>query len=68
MDSIIMYGLQKGVNIMKEKNKLQTIVTVTYTVVLLLILGFAVYMSCAERNSVYQARTIEQCEILKDYT
>lgn len=53
---------------MKEKNKLQTIVTVTYTVVLLLILGFAVYMSCAERNSVYQARTIEQCEILKDYT
>ena len=63
-----MYGLQKGVNIMKEKNKLQTIVTVTYTVVLLLILGFAVFMSCAERNSVYRARTNEQCEILKDYT
>ena len=53
---------------MKEKNKLQIIVTVTYTVVLLLLICFAIYMSCAEHSMVYQAREIEQCEILEDYT
>lgn len=54
--------------IMNEKNKLQTTVTVTYAVVLLSLFVFAVYMSCAEHSSVYQARAIDQCEILKDYT
>ena len=53
---------------MKEKNRLQSVVTITYVVVFLLMLAFAIYMSCAEHSSVYQARTIEQCEILEDYT
>lgn len=52
---------------MKEKNKLQIIVTITYIVVFLLALVFSVYMICAEHISVYQARTIEPCEVLEDY-
>ena len=52
---------------MKKKNELQIIVTVTYTVVFLLMLAFAIYMGYAEHSSVYQARTIDQCEILEDY-
>ena len=53
---------------MKEKNKLQSVVAITYIVVFLLTFAFAIYMRYAERSSVYQARAIEQCEILEDYT
>lgn len=50
-----------------EKGKLQTTVTLTYVTVFILFLVFAIYMSAAERNNIYQARTIEPCEILEDY-
>lgn len=51
-----------------KKNKLQITVTLTYAIVFIFFLVFAVYMSVAENNHIYQARTIEQCEILEDYT
>ena len=53
---------------MKENNKLQSVVAITYAVVFLLMLIFAIYMRYAEHSSVYQARAIEQCEILENYT
>lgn len=53
---------------MKDKNRLQSVVAITYAVVFLLMLAFAIYMRYAEHSSVYQARAIEQCEILEDYT
>lgn len=53
---------------MKDKNRLQSVVAITYAVVFLLMLAFAIYMRYAEYSSVYQARAIEQCEILEDYT
>lgn len=53
---------------MKENKKLQAVVNITYAVVFLLMLAFAIYMRYAEHSSVYQARAIEQCEILEDYT
>ena len=53
---------------MKDKNRLQSVVTITYAVVFLLTLAFAIYMRSAEYNSVYQARAIDQCEILENYT
>lgn len=53
---------------MKENNKLLAVVNITYTVVLLLIIAFAVYMSFAEHPSIYQSRSIDQCEILENFT
>ena len=53
---------------MNGKNKLQTTVTLTYVIVFILFLVFAVYMSVAENNRIYQARTFYQYEIFEDYT
>lgn len=53
---------------MKDKNRLQSVVAITYAVVFLLTLAFAIYMRYAEYSSVYQSRAVEQCEILEDYT
>lgn len=53
---------------MKEKNRLQSLVTITYAVVFILMLAFSVYMLCAEHSAVYQARAMDPCEILEDYT
>ena len=53
---------------MEEKNKLQTAVTIVYSVVFFLLIIFAVYMCLEEHSSIYQAREIEKNIILKDYT
>lgn len=53
---------------MKEKSKLQTAFTITYAVVFVALVVFSFYMGFAEHNSVYQARSIEPAEIVKDYT
>lgn len=54
--------------IMKEKNTLQKVTVIAYIVVFLLMTAFSIYMTFGESNKVYKARTVEQCEILKDYT
>lgn len=53
---------------MEEKNKLQTAVTIVYSVVFFLLIIFAVYMCLEEHSSIYQAREIEKNIILEDYT
>lgn len=52
---------------MKNK-RLNTIVSVTYTVVFVLFLAFAVYMGLCEHNSVYSTRKVDPCESVKSYT
>lgn len=52
---------------MNKRIKLQTIAAVTYAVVFMLVSVFAIYMYCAEHNSVYRARTAAPCEVLEDY-
>ena len=53
---------------MKDKDRLQGVAAITYAVVFILMLAFAIYMWSSEYSSVYQARPIEQCEVLEDYT
>lgn len=53
---------------MKQKNRLQTAVIITYVAVLLSLLVFAVYMGCTEHSSVYQTRTTDQYNIVENYT
>ena len=51
-----------------KKEKLQLIVNITYAIVFLLLIVFAIYICLAEHNSVYQARPIDKCTILQDYS
>lgn len=51
---------------LKQKNRLQRAVIITYAVVLMLILIFVVYMYFGEHNSIYQARSIEAYETVEN--
>lgn len=53
---------------LKQKNRLQRAVVITYAAVLLLMLLFAVYIYFGEHNSIYQARGIEAYETVESAT